>query len=126
MTPLPAGTPLMLSCLLSLVQALADLTRLVQLIFLLLPVACWAPLALHYGCRRQQWAQHLRYTAQHDSQDHQGSVCLPYWLSFLGLHTRFLKTGMPLVLRLQLLLHMHNSLLLASTFCCCYWQTPLL
>lgn len=61
----------MLSCLLSLVQALADLTRLIQLIFLLLPVACWAPLALHYGCWRQQWTQHLRYTAQHDSQDHQ-------------------------------------------------------
>ena len=70
-TPLPTGNPFILSCLLSLLQALADLTRLIQLIFLLLPVACWAPLALHYGCRRQKWTQQFRYSAQHDCQDPQ-------------------------------------------------------
>ena len=63
MTPLPTGTPLVLSCLFGLVQAIADLARLIQLIFLLLPVVCWAPLALHYGCRRKQWMQHFRYCA---------------------------------------------------------------
>lgn len=59
-TPLPAGKPLVLSWLLSLVQAVADLTRLIQVAILLTPVVCWAPLALHYGYHRHQWMQSLR------------------------------------------------------------------
>ena len=61
--PLPTGRPLLLLWLLSLVQAVADLTRLVQVVFLVTPVVCWAPLALQYGYRRHQWMQHFRYQA---------------------------------------------------------------
>lgn len=59
--PLPTARPLLLSWLLSLAQAVADLTRLIQVVFLLTPVVCWAPLALQYGYCRHQWMHHFRY-----------------------------------------------------------------
>ncbi|KAL3144219.1 hypothetical protein ABBQ32_003998 [Trebouxia sp. C0010 RCD-2024] len=62
--PLPTARPLLLSWLLSLAQAVADLTRLIQVVFLLTPVVCWAPLALQYGYCRHQWMHHFRHTLE--------------------------------------------------------------
>lgn len=59
--PLPTAHPMLLSWLLSIAQAVADLTRLIQVVFLLTPVVCWAPLALQYGWRRRQWMHNFRY-----------------------------------------------------------------
>ncbi|KAL3130565.1 hypothetical protein ABBQ38_008372 [Trebouxia sp. C0009 RCD-2024] len=62
--PLPTAHPMLLSWLLSIAQAVADLTRLIQVVFLLTPVVCWAPLALQYGWRRRQWMHNFRCTLE--------------------------------------------------------------
>ena len=57
----PAET---LSCLLSLMhgftQMVADISRVIQLVVLLVPLACWGPLALKYSYMRPQWIHSFR------------------------------------------------------------------
>lgn len=58
--PLPVAMPWLLALLQSSAQMLADLGRLLQLLLLLVPLACWAPLAFNYDFGRKQWTRHLR------------------------------------------------------------------
>ena len=44
----------------SIIQAVADAGRVLQLVILLLPLACWAPFAFSYGYKRRQWVRSFR------------------------------------------------------------------
>ncbi|KAL0049468.1 hypothetical protein WJX82_003073 [Trebouxia sp. C0006] len=53
-----------LSLLHSIKQVLSDFGRVIQLLWLLAPLACWAPLASGHGFSRQQWTRHFRRTLE--------------------------------------------------------------
>ncbi|KAL0040620.1 hypothetical protein WJX77_012568 [Trebouxia sp. C0004] len=63
-TPSLLGVSWMLSLLHSIKRALSDFGRVIQLIWLLAPLACWAPLALGHGYGRQQWTRRFRTTLE--------------------------------------------------------------
>ena len=58
--PSPVGLSWVLSLLHSIKQVLSDFGRVIQLLWLLAPLACWAPLAFGHGYGRQQWTHHFR------------------------------------------------------------------
>ena len=44
----------------SIKQVISDVGQVIQLLWLLAPLACWAPLAFGHGFCRQQWTRHFR------------------------------------------------------------------
>lgn len=58
--PPPVGLSWVLSLLHSIKQVISDVGRVIQLVWLLAPVACWALLAFGHGYGRQQWTRHFR------------------------------------------------------------------
>ncbi|KAL0042711.1 hypothetical protein WJX79_008376 [Trebouxia sp. C0005] len=62
--PPPVGLSWVLSLLHSIKQVISDVGRVIQLVWLLAPVACWALLAFGHGYGRQQWTRHFRRTLE--------------------------------------------------------------